>query len=167
MKERTTLFTILFIIAAATGLQAQNTSSIGSSVGVFIFPAEGQDQAQQDADEFACFNWAKQQTGYDPMNPTQVQAAEVDRSADGSAVRGAARGAAAGAAIGAIAGDTGKGAAIGAAAGGMRGRRAKVYGDEAQQQQNYANAEAAEAQMLEEYKRAFAVCMEAKGYTVK
>ena len=146
---------------------SQNSSSIGSSIGVFIFPGEGQDQAQQDKDEVDCFKWAKEQTGYDPMNPTQVQAEQVDRSADGSAIRGAAGGAAAGAAIGAIAGDTGEGAAIGAIVGGIRGRRAKKYGDQVQQQQLNSNAQAQQDKMLEDYKRAFSVCMEAKGYTVK
>ncbi len=166
MKKHIQILILLFLLPVIKTI-AQNNSSIGSSIGVFIFPAEGQDQAQQDADEMACFNWAKQQTGYDPMNPTQVQAAQVDRSADGSAIRGAAGGAAAGAAIGAIAGDAGEGAAIGAILGGIRGRRAKKYGDAKQQQQNNANAAATEAKMLDDYKRAFGVCMEAKGYTVK
>ena len=156
----------LFLLTPIMGL-AQNNSSIGNSLGVFIFPADGQDQEQQNADEMSCFNWAKQQTGYDPLNPTQVVAEEVDRSADGSAVVGAAGGAAAGAAIGAIAGDAGQGAAIGAVVGGIRGRRAKKYGDAKQQQQNEAAANAAAQSMENDYKKAFSACMEAKGYTVK
>ncbi len=156
----------LLLLTPLTGV-AQNTSSIGNSLGVFIFPADGQDQAQQNTDEMTCFNWAKQQTGYDPLNPTQFVAAEVDKSADGSAVRGAAGGAAAGAAIGAIAGDAGKGAAIGAIAGGIRGRRAKKYGEAKQQQQNEAAANATAQSMEDDYKKAFSACMEAKGYTVK
>lgn len=157
----------VFLLAIPVKAIAQNNSSIGSSIGVFIFPAKDQDQATQDADEVACFSWAKTQTGFDPMNPTQVQAEQVDRSADGSAVVGAAGGAAAGAAIGAIAGDAGEGAAIGAILGGIRGRRAKKYGDAKQQQQNDAAARAQEQKMMEDYKKAFSACMEAKGYTVK
>ena len=148
-------------------LFSQSSTSIASSLELYVFPGENQSKEQQDADEVACFKWAKEQTGYDPMNPTQVQAAEVDKSADGSAVRGAARGAAAGAAIGAIAGDTGEGAAIGAVVGGIRGRRAKKYGDQVQQQQLISDAQAQQDKMLDDYKRAFSVCMEAKGYTVK
>lgn len=101
------------------------------------------------------------------MNPTEVQAAQVETGPDGAAVAGAARGAAAGAAIGAIAGDTGKGAAIGATAGAVRGRRAKRYGDAKQQQANNQAAEGAEKKMMDDYIKAFSVCMEAKNYSVK
>ena len=126
-----------------------------------------QTKEQQDADEMACYRWAKEQSGVDPMNPPEVQAAQVDRSADGSAVVGAAGGAAAGAAIGAIAGDAGQGAAIGAVVGGLRGRRAKVAGDQRQQQANNAAAAAASEELMNNFKKAFAACMEGKGYTVK
>jgi Glycine-zipper domain len=132
-----------------------------------VFPSNDQNQATQDADEMACFKWAKERTGFDPLNPTQVVAAEADTSLDGSAVRGAARGAAAGAAIGAIAGDTGKGAAIGAVAGGLRGRRARKMGDAAEQQNNEAGAAAKEQELADNYNKAFTACMEGKGYTVK
>ncbi len=70
------LLSILALASAVTAM-AQNASSISSSLGLFVFPGEGQDQKQQEADEMACFNWAKQQTGYDPINPTQVVGAKV------------------------------------------------------------------------------------------
>jgi len=147
-------------------LKAQDTS-ISKSLGLYAFPAKGQDAAAQDADETACFKWAKQQTGYDPMNPTKVSAAAVDTSPDGTAVVGAAKGAAAGAAIGAISGDTGKGAAIGAVVGGLGGRRAKKVGDAQQQQHNTQAAEQKQAQLFTDYKNAYTACMDGKGYTVK
>ena len=142
-------------------------STLASGLGLFVFPANEQNAEQQDADELACYKWAKQQTGVDPLNPPEVQAEQVDRSVDGTAVRGAARGAAAGAAIGAIAGDAGQGAAIGAVAGGLRGRRAKVVGDEMEQQQNNATAAAQTQEMMANFNKAFSACMEGKGYTVK
>ncbi len=164
MKKYLTLIALLLF---ATITMAQNSSSIGSSIGVYIFPGEDQTQEQQDADEMTCFNWAKEQTGYDPLNPTQVQGAAVDTTPDGAAVKGAARGAAAGAAIGAIGGDAGDGAAIGAIVGGLRGRRAKKANDAQQQAANNAGAEAVEQKMADDYKKAFSACIEAKGYTVK
>ena len=147
--------------------QDSTSASISKGLELFVFPSKDQDQETQDADELACYKWAMEQSGYDPINPPQIQAEQVDRSADGSAVKGAARGAAAGAAIGAIAGDAGKGAAIGATAGAMRGRRAKVVGDEKEQQQNSQAAAAKEKELLEGFKKAFSACMEGKGYTVK
>lgn len=160
------LFSALLIFGVSEVSTAQN-DGISESLGLYAFPNNNQDSATQDADEMACFKWAKEKTGYDPLNPPDVQAAKVDNSADGTAIRGAAGGAAAGAAIGAIAGDTGKGAAIGAVAGGLRGRRAKVVGDSRQQQQNNQAAAAKAESMFNDYKKAFSACLEAKGYTVK
>ena len=123
-------FAFLIVSVFTTVSFAQTSTSISKSLGLYAFPPDGKDAAAQDADEMACFNWAKEQTGYDPLNPTQVQAAQVDKSADGTAVVGAAKGAAAGAAIGSISGDMGKGAAYGAIIGGISGRRAKKIGDQ-------------------------------------
>jgi hypothetical protein len=164
MKNIKLLFTITILFGALNQLIAQD---ISKSLGLYVFPANNQDKATQEADEMACFKWAKEQSGYDPLNPTQYVAAEVDTSADGSAVRGAARGAAGGAAIGAIAGDAGQGAAIGAVVGGVRGRRAKKAGDHQEQQQNEQAAAAATKNASDDYNKAFTVCMEGKGYTVK
>lgn len=147
-------------------LSAQDTS-ISKSLGLYAFPAKNQNAKTQEADEVACFKWAKEQTGYDPVNPPKVVAAPVETSPDGSAVRGAARGAAGGAAIGAIAGDTGEGAAIGAVVGAVAGRRAKKSNEAKQQQQNQQAVSQKEAQLLNDYKNAYKACMEGKGYTIK
>ena len=164
MKTLKLLFAVALLFGALNELTAQDLSK---SLGLYVFPANNQDKATQEADEMACFKWAKEQSGYDPLNPTQYVGAEVDTSLDGSAVGGAARGAAGGAAIGAIAGDAGKGAAIGATAGAMRGRRAKVGGDAKQQQANDQAAAAATQAASDDYNKAFTVCMEGKGYTIK
>lgn len=160
---------VLVIVIALFGLQsavAQN-DGIAKSLGVYVFPTKNQDAATQNTDESACYTWAKQQTGYDPLNPPKIEAAPVDTSPDGSAVRGAARGAAGGAAIGAIAGDAGEGAAIGAIVGGVRGRRQSKQADAAQAQSNQQAAATQSANLLNDYKKAFSACMEGKGYTVK
>jgi hypothetical protein len=159
------ILTALIAISSIVFMQAQQ--GISGSLGLYVFPSNNQSAAQQEADETACFTWAKQQTGFDPMNPTVAVGAQVDRSVDGTAVVGAAGGAAAGAAIGAIAGDAGQGAAIGAVVGGIRGRRAKVVGDERQQQANNQAAAQETKRLAENYNKAFAACMEGKGYTVK
>lgn len=153
--------------AQETATSPETTTSISKGLGLYVFPSDGQTQEQQDADEIACYKWAKEQTGVDPIDPPQIQAEQVDTSADGSAVRGAARGAAAGAAIGAIAGDAGKGAAIGAAAGGVRGRRAKKAGDAAEQAQANEAAEQQTQELLDNFNKAFTACMSGKGYTVQ
>ena len=148
-------------------VSGQANSSISNGLGLYVFPSNNQDKAQQDADETACYKWAKEQTGVDPINPPQVEAAQAETSPDGTAVVGAAGGAAAGAAIGAIAGDAGQGAAIGAVLGGIRGHRAKRMGDRMEQGYNDAAAAAEEQKLMDNFNKAFTACMEGKGYTVK
>jgi hypothetical protein len=136
-----------------------------------VFPADSQTSEQQMADQLACYNWATQQTQWDPhqayvkLEQEHSQALAQYQSTQGSAVRGAARGALAGLAIGAIAGDAGKGAAIGAVAGGaargIRGRRTRRATE--------ASFEQAVEQFKEEFRlwdRHWVGCMQGKNYTV-
>ena len=141
-------------------------NQISQSLGLFLYPTNGQSQQQQKVDEFECYKWAMEQTGIDPLNLPEVEA-QMQTGPTGGAVRGAARGAAAGAAIGAIAGDAGKGAAIGATAGAMGGLRGGRAAQAQQNQQAQANAAAAEAELKNTYIKAFSACIEGKGYTVK
>jgi hypothetical protein len=142
-------------------------NQISQACKLYVFPSKGQSQQQQKKDEFECYKWAMEQSGVDPLNLPKVEAAPAQTGPTGGAVKGAAKGAAAGAAIGAIAGDAGKGAAIGAAAGGMgglgRGRQAQAQ----QNKQSQANAAATEQEIKNSFVKAFSVCIEGKGYTVK
>ncbi len=135
-----------------------------ASAEVFAYPKKGQSQEQFERDQFECHKWAKGQTGYDPTQPQQSAAAPPPQR--GGAVRGAAGGAALGAVGGAIAGDAGKGAAIGAGvgatAGAIRQGRQNRQAAEAQQQAQ-AQAQASRAQ----YDKAYAVCLEGRGYQVR
>lgn len=150
-----------------TGAPAPNQASLSSSLGLHTFPAKDQTPQQRQTDEAACYVWAKQDSGFDPV------AAGSNTAASGSAappkglgIGGVATGAGGGAAIGAIAGDAGKGAAIGAAAGGMRGRMAQKRAQAQAQQQAQMKSQTQKAG-LDNFKRAFGACMEAKGYSVK
>ncbi len=168
IKKITRCTIILVILSCSiTGAYSQENTSITSGLGLYVFPSKDQDQATQDADEITCYRWAKEQSGVDPMNPPEVQAAEADQSMDGSGMRGAVGGAAAGAAIGAITGDAGEGAAIGAILGGLRGNRARKNRQAREQQTNEMVAVLTEQELMNNFKKAFSACMEGKGYTVK
>jgi len=138
---------------------------------LIIYPKEGQSNEQMEKDKYACYTWAKEQTGIDPMTSAQSGSpAPPPQTAQGGAVRGAARGALLGVAVGAIAGDAGKGAAIGATAGGVGGRMRQNEQNRQQDQayeQQVQNQQAAANQGISDYNRAFGACMEAKGYTLK
>jgi hypothetical protein len=134
------------------------------------YPAKGQTAQQQQKDQGECQAWAKQTTGVDPTAVAQTPAPTPQSgqpTGGGERVRGAARGAAGGALIGAIAGDAGEGAAVGAVvgtiAGGARARRNKA----AQQQHAVQQHQAERQNQLSTYNRAFAACMEGRGYTTK
>jgi hypothetical protein len=134
------------------------------------YPAKGQTPQQQQKDVGECQGWAKQTTGVDPVAVAQAPPPPPQSGSSGGGgerIRGAARGAAGGAIGGAIAGDAGEGAAIGAVvgtiAGGARARRNKA----AQQQQAVQQHQAQQQNQLGTYNRAFAACMEGRGYTTK
>jgi|SRR5688572_5943237 hypothetical protein len=153
--------TTFLITIIVTGFMIMAGEAL-AGVDVFVYPSKGQTKEQQEQDEFACYKWGKEQTGFDPTQTVQ-QAAPPQQH--GQVVGGAARGAALGAIGGAIAGDAGKGAAIGAAVGGGAGamrRRGQARQAEAAQQKAEEKYEAS----LAGYKRAFSACMTGRGYTV-
>jgi hypothetical protein len=141
------------------------TAEPAAAQGPIIYPEKGQSQEQTEKDKSECYTWAKQQSGFDPMAPAAA-AAPPSEAPKGGAAKGAAKGAAVGAAGGAIAGNAGKGAAIGGATGAVVGgaRRRSQAKEQKQAEEQQA---AASAQQRETYDRAFAACMEGRGYKVK
>ncbi len=120
-----------------------------------IYPNKGQDPQQTEKDKYACYSWAKKQTGIDPAEPPPAQASQEQI---GSEAKGTARGAA----VGAIGGDVAKGAARGTVIG-VIVRRAKNKKEAKVEQQQAAAYEA----KRKEYDRAYGACLEGRGYTVK
>jgi hypothetical protein len=165
---------VLLVVAGVASAQettaakpASMTASLNKSLGVYVFPAKDQKPEQQATDEQACYSWAVEQSGVDPLNMAATKPDSVAKGPDGSAVRGAAKGALAGAAIGAIAGDAGKGAAIGAAAGGMGGVAGKKKKETKKEQQAQQTAAATDQAKIDSFKKAYSACLEGKGYSVK
>jgi outer membrane lipoprotein SlyB len=172
--------TILLSLAALPAVEAQQ-KSLSSTMNIYVFPNEGQGAEQQSKDEMDCYNWAVNQTGSDPfdLSKQSQQAAaqtaqaqqDVQGSSKGSGAKGAVGGAAAGALIGEIASDDpGKGAAYGAAAGLIAGRRrGKRKEKEAQQsvEQQGQQQQQQIAGQMDNFKKAFSVCLESKDYMVK
>jgi hypothetical protein len=126
------------------------------------YPAHGQSPQQQSRDDGACYSWAKSNTGIDPavIAGTPVPAP----GPTGARVGGAARGAAAGAMIGDVNHhDPGHGAAVGATAGALvGGARAR-----SQAAAQVHNAQAGQQAQMNTYWRAYAACMQGRGYTVQ
>jgi len=142
-----------------------------------IFPKEGQSREQQGSDKQYCGSWAREETGVDPSyvkaklemtNDNVANAASREKPSFGRRLmRGAAMGAAMGGLDNAIDNNVGKRAAQGAVLMGSRSRQeSKQY-----YQDQQLNSQLQKKQQLEEqydqYIRAFSVCMDAKGYSVK
>lgn len=177
MQQKAIVFAVIFLaifsgealFAQAPTSQTPQTgipSTISKDLGVYAFPAKGQTPETQSKDEFDCFNWAKQETGYDPIAPQAPATPQVQQS-KGGMIKGGARGAATGAAIGAIAGDAGKGAEAGAVGGALLGRRAQKIENQQAQEKAQAQAQSASNTQKDQFNKAFSACLEGKGYSVK
>lgn len=137
----------------------------------YVYPNKGQSADQTEKDKFGCYQWAKGQTGFDPMSrPTASSAPPPKEAKEGGVGRGAVGGAALGGVVGALTGSTKKGLAIGAASGGLLGGM-KRSSQKSRQEQNQAQWEQREAssynQQRSEYGRAYKACLSGRGYTVQ
>ena len=133
---------------------------------LYVYPSDGQSKEQQDADEFQCYKWARDETGFDPMEtPTATEPPPRQEPRRGGIGRGAVRGAAIGAVVDGSDGAK-KGAVAGGAIGGMR-RADQRRRQEAAQQQWEQEQVAQYQENRNRYNRAYAACLEARGYTVR
>jgi hypothetical protein len=168
----------LFAAALASPLLAQQPAtppapaSPAAALGLYVYPAKGQDAAQQAKDETECRDWSKAQASNAPAPATTAQAEPAKQVPGGERIKGAVRGAAAGAVIGEVANDDASegakvGAAAGTLAGGHRTRKARRDQKEEAQEQAAEQAKAAEQAQADAVKRGMAACLEGRGYTVK
>ena len=170
---------VIFVAGFYTSTLA--AASLSSTMEVYVFPKEGQNSSQQSQDEATCYDWAKSNTGSDPFDLEKQQQAAAQQadaqqqaaaqSTQGAGARGAVGGAAAGAIIGEIADDdAGKGAAWGAAVGAIHNRRKHrraASEQSAQAEAQYQQTAQASQEDIENFKKAFSACLEAKNYMVK
>jgi len=139
----------------------------GLTEELYIYPAQDQSAEQMDKDKHECYNWAKKDSGFDPMAvPTTSTAPPSGQKKSGGVVKGGL----AGAATGAIIGDNRKATRRGAAAGGLIGgvRQSSQNTKVDQSQQQWEQQEASRyANERNNYNRAYSACLEGRGYTVK
>ena len=136
----------------------------------FIYPSKGQSNERQKKDKGECHVWAVDSSGWDPANLPPPPAQVNQPVTQGGVVKGGARGAALGAIGGAIGGNAGKGAAAGAAMGAAYGGMKRADGYRQQAAYNQSQQQAYQSEVAAgnaSFQRAFAACMEGRGYTIK
>jgi hypothetical protein len=57
------------------------STALPASAELFVFPKNGQTKEQQEQDEFSCYKWAKDQTGFDPNKAVEHAAAPAPQVA--------------------------------------------------------------------------------------
>ena len=155
ITSRLSLFVASLLCIATCGWAAQP----------IIYPAQGQDAAQQEKDEGECFVWARNQTGFDPLAQTTVQAPDVQQQQGG-----ALRGAAGGAAIGAIVGDSddaAKGAAIGAVVGRSRQNRRNQLSETGNQSETLISNQTSDDQVSKSISKSITVNVSLSSHLVQ
>jgi len=155
-----------WMIATSAGLSLL-VSGVSARAEIIAYPKNGQTQEQFQMDQYQCHQWAKGQTGVDPNNPAQPPPASPSGPPPPAAVAASATGGAiVGTMIGAISGHPGQGAAIGTAVGASVGMmRVGAKGKKQAEAKKKADAEAQAARA--QYDKAYAVCLEGRGYQVR
>jgi TolA-binding protein len=160
----------------ATPVASAPASFTPGPTQVYFYAQRGQSQAQQDRDRYECFNWAVQQTSFDPSRrtvPAEHHAPLVPVNNTGATVVG---GTLMGAAIGAAVSNPwhrDEGAVVGAIAGTALGALAANAQANAQASaiqaahKQVTPARASYEQQAAEYRRAMSACLEGRGYVVK
>jgi hypothetical protein len=165
MKTVSISFAALALILATGTAGAQ---SLAGSLGLVVYPSAGQTGDQQKKDEEECHAWARETTGIDPQNPKATQQPAVAEQTSGGGGAGAVRGAARGALLGNLADeDAGEWAAAGMVAGAARGASHQQRRNAQAQAQATAEQQAAAAEEVELFKKAFSVCVEGRNYTIR
>lgn len=171
-----TALCLVLALAYSTGSLAKD-ETLASAIEVSVFPAGGQDSAQQSEDEAECYSWAVNNSGNDPFELMKQQEAadqqteaQLEATEDAQRSGGAIKGAAAGAVVGEITGgDAGESAAIGAAVGIVANRRRNraAHQQAAQVEEQAAATEQATEAEIEKFMNGFTACLEAKDYVAK
>src|SRR5210317_2159543 len=92
---RTTVYSLLTLLVADQAMAQE----------LYIYPAKGQSAEQLDKDKYECYNWAKNDTGFDPMAlPTTSSAPPKGQKKSGGAITGPLGGAV----LGGVLGDSSK-----------------------------------------------------------
>jgi outer membrane lipoprotein SlyB len=156
--------------------QPTQDENIRAITQIYFYPNNGQSTEQQSRDHYACYNWAMEQTGFDPSASSIVPEQRVRVVPMPPPGQDTVALTIAGAVLGSLIGGyhhSGQGALIGAASGAVAGivsdasrAEAARQMEEAYQNRNQGRDLRREKKALQ-FRRAMSACLEGRGYTVK
>ena len=174
-----TISELLLSACAPSGYNVQ-TQTVNrappATTTIYFYPAQGQSKARQDRDQYDCYKWAVQQSGFDPGQAQLAPHQRVLVTPTSPPGTDAAAGAVGGAIIGSMVSprhDRGFGLVFGAITGAILGAASDDARQQqaAQVQQQYDARDAQRYAGLEkqarDYQRAMTACLEGRGYTVR
>jgi hypothetical protein len=156
--------------------QPAQDENITAITQIYFYPNKNQSTEQQSRDHYFCYNWAVEQTGFDPSVSSIVPDQRVrvvpmpppGHDTIAMSIAGAVLGALIGGPRHAV-----EGALIGSTYGAMAGATSDISRqesarqmEEAYQNRNQARDLHKEKKVLQ-FRRAMSACMEGRGYTVK
>jgi hypothetical protein len=156
--------------------QPVQNDNVTAITQIYFYPTKGQSTEQQSRDHYFCYNWAVDQTGFDPSVSSIVPEQRVRVVPMPPPGQDTIAMSIAGAVLGAlIAGPrhAGGGALIGAASGAMLGASSDISRQESarQMEEAYNNRDQARDLHKEKkalaFRRAMSACLEGRGYTVR
>ena len=176
-KTLSALVSATLLTACATAPASRPSAVAAASATVpahlsryFLYAQRGQTAELQDRDRFECFNWASQQTGFDPSRralPREEGEAGPVQPAGGTILAGTVTGALVGAAV-SDPWDREEGAVIGAVAGTALGAvAASAEAKAIRTAHQQPTARSSHEHQAAEHRRAMSACLEGRGYVVK
>lgn len=177
----------LFVLVSVISLTAcypapyREVSSMETRTGaaitqVYFYPKQNQTKEQQSRDHYECYNWAIQQTGFDPSQssiPSERRVKVVPMPPPGHDTVALAI---AGAVLGALIGGpyhSGQGALIGAGSGALIGAASDATRQQYAEQMEEAYVRRDQALdtrhdgKARDFRRAMSACLEGRGYSVQ
>jgi hypothetical protein len=84
-----------YVVTQPPAREAARVDAPSGNTEIFVYPKNGQNEAQQSTDRYECHAWAVQQSGFDPTRPgggvqdAQIEAKRADyRRAEGACLEG-------------------------------------------------------------------------------
>jgi predicted lipid-binding transport protein (Tim44 family) len=137
-------------------------SGVAAGAGLIVYPSNGQSAQQQQQDQGQCYEWAKNQVGFDPAYgvpaaaPPPAQSSNVGMGLLGGGLLGGLIG---GVTHGNMAQSVGIGMLVGGVVGHVR--------DEQQSSQQAQQTQYSQTVAMQQFQNAQAACLTGRGYSVR